>query len=139
MRFVDARLRFVLVVALVATNVGCATVFKGSKSTMKIAGVPEDATFETAEGAPIARTKPRGQVELSPDEVELPVKGAPSEIHVKYGKETRLIPVRRFVGRGWVGLGIFTGLLPLVIDAVTGSWYEYEDVPFEKGESPAQK
>ncbi len=82
----------------------------------------------------IERKKPRGSPDGITDEVALPVSAAPTTLLVKHGGATTQFPVRRFVGRGWVVLGVCTGVVPLVVDAMTAAWYEYEDVPFDKGE-----
>lgn len=106
---------------------GCATIFKGNSSSMAIEGLPDDATVETADGFAVDRAPPFTKHAGPSNKVILPANESPRVVVVKAnGKETKL-RAHRFVGGGWVFLDIVFGLVPLIIDASTGAWNEYED------------
>jgi len=110
----------VLITLLATTNAGCATLLKGTNSSMKIAGLPEDAVVETDDGHSVEREKSSERITISTHD-------QPRALRVTSGETATKVPVRRFVGGGWIVLGVVTGLIPLVVDAATGAWYEYED------------
>ncbi|MBX3205163.1 MAG: hypothetical protein KF764_08845 [Labilithrix sp.] len=87
---------------------------------MEISGLPRDATVETPEGFPLER-------EGSTNSVLVPVNDPPRVLRIKSGAADKQVPVRRFVGVGWLLVDLAFGLVPLIIDAATGNWYEYED------------
>ncbi len=133
--------RFVLrslVLVLALTNAGCATILKGNTSSMRIEGLPTDAVVETADGIAVERTKPLTPRRPPTDTVLLSVSDPPRTVRVTSGGTVTQLPARRFVGAGWVVLGILTGLVPLVIDAASGNWYEYEDVSLTDGKRLAK-
>jgi hypothetical protein len=88
---------------------------------MQIVGLPKDATVETPEGFPLERG------DTWSDSVLVPVNDPPRVLRIKSGFVDKQVPVRRFVGVGWVLLDVLLGLAPVIVDAATGSWYEYED------------
>ena len=55
----------------------------------------------------------------------------------KNGKVVTTGKITKRISAGWVILDVITGLIPVVVDAVTGSWYylEYVDVYKESGEN----
>ncbi len=54
--------------------------------------------------------------------VELDPKNAKSITLRMEGCEDITVPLTRSTGAGWVILDILTGVVPIVIDAVTGKW-----------------
>lgn len=92
---------------------------------MAIEGLPDDATVETVDGITVERAPPEHA--RPSNKVVLPANESPRAVVVKAdGKETKL-RAQRFVGGGWIFLDIVCGLVPLIIDAGTGAWNEYED------------
>ncbi|MBN9165918.1 MAG: hypothetical protein J0I07_33525 [Myxococcales bacterium] len=88
---------------------------------MEIAGLPRDATVETPEGFPLER-------EAGTDSVLIPVDDPPRVLRITSRFIDKQVPVKRFVGAGWILLDIaMGGLIAIVIDAATGNWYEFED------------
>ncbi len=132
------RNHLLLLVLLSLANAGCATLLKGDTSTMQIEGLPDDAVVETADGINVVRQ--RGLTARKPltDEVVLSVTDPARTVRVSSGGTVTQLPAKRFVGKGWLVLGILTGFLPLVIDAATGNWYEYEDTSMERGKRVAR-
>jgi hypothetical protein len=44
----------------------------------------------------------------------------------KEGYETKVFTITNHVGVGWVILDVIGGLIPVVVDAITGAWYELD-------------
>ena len=44
-------------------------------------------------------------------------------IEFKFNGQTRTVNLNNHVGAGWVVLDVLAGLVPVIIDAVTGAWY----------------
>jgi hypothetical protein len=100
---------------------------------MTIAGLPEDATIETPEGVRIEREVPLSRHSKPTDAVLVPVVDPPRVVRVTNGDGTTQVPAKRFVGAGWIVFDVLTGFVPLIIDAATSSWYEYEDTSMAAG------
>ena len=93
---------------------------RGSTSSMTIDNLPRGAEIETLDGIHVERE--------SRDSVRLSVVDPPRALRVKAAGKIYQLPARRFVGAGWILLDLCLGLVPVIIDATSGSWYEYEDV-----------
>ncbi len=100
---------------------------------MKIAGLPEDAVVETADGIHVERKPPLTRRAKPTDSVLVSVTDPPRILHVTSSGGATQVPAKRFVGAGWIVLGFLTGLVPLIVDAATGAWYEYEDTSMAAG------
>lgn len=101
------------IVALAAiTSYGCATLF-ASKSTSVPAGSEPSGAEVFVDG---------NRVGMSPTTVELDHKRDHTVTFRKAGYKEVTCTVTRSVGAGWVILDVLGGLLPVVIDAATGSW-----------------
>jgi hypothetical protein len=116
-----------VLLACATLNMGCATLFKGSMSSMTIEGLPRGAEVETLDGVRVERE--------SRDSVRLSVVDPPRAVRVKADGRVVQLPASRFVGAGWILLDILFGVVPLIVDAGSGSWYEYEDVVMPRPKS----
>src|SRR3954447_16295425 len=111
---------------------GCATIFKGSNSEFQVAGLAPTDTLRTTEGVDIPHDG---------DKVRISANDGIHSLVVKTPKGEKPLGVHRFVGAGWVVLDILCGLVPVVVDAASGSWSEYDDVavPPDIAQPPAPR
>ena len=100
---------FVFCVVLLTS---CATVFFGNSDDVTITSDPTGALV-AIDGVPRGRT---------PLTVDLEKGNSYSVSVSKDGYEAGYATLTNRVGAGWVILDIFAGLVPIVIDAVTGAW-----------------
>ena len=101
-----------LSVAFIFLSTSCATLFSGNTDEVVITTSPSDALVSV-------NGIPRGYTPLT---LELE-KGESYSIRIeKEGYQDGYATISDKVGAGWVVLDVFTGLAPLIIDAVTGSW-----------------
>ncbi len=119
MRFFSRHMGIVIgfLVAVVLFN-GCATIFSGSKNDVSFSSDPSGASIYI-DGMLMGKT---------PLLIELSKK---REHHVEFrleGYEPGPRLITHSVGAGWVILDVlFGGLIGIVVDAVTGSWYSLDD------------
>lgn len=85
---------------------GCATLFNGNSATIAISANPGAPVI--VDGAPAGRSPTSIVVDNHKSHV------------VTVGDQSCRITAS--VGGGWVVLDIITGLVPVIIDAVTGDW-----------------
>lgn len=101
-----------LAASTVALSTGCATILKGSKESLTIVSEPAGAKVQI-NGIDLGNTPLTARVHGTKDQL----------IQVrKEGYETRSIIVASSVGAGWIVVDFFFGVLPLLVDAVTGDW-----------------
>ena len=100
---------FVFCVVLLTS---CATVFSGNSDDVTITSDPTGALV-AIDGVPRGRT---------PLTVDLEKGNSYSVSVSKDGYEAGYATLTNRVGAGWVILDIFAGLVPVVVDAVTGAW-----------------
>ena len=109
-------LGWTILVAAVATS-GCATLFAEDRRPVVMNSAPDGATVYV-NGA---------QVGMTPITVDLDN----SENHVirftQEGREDAFCRLNASVGTKWLILDVLFGLVPLVVDAVTGDWKELDD------------
>lgn len=91
----------------------CATLFKGNSSKLDLSSDPQGADVYV-NGNPMGKT---------PVKIKLESKGTYSLEFRKDGFATKTFNIQNHIGAGWVILDILTGLLPVIVDAATGSWY----------------
>lgn len=127
-------------VFVLATNVGCATVLNGSRSAMRIEGLPPDATVETLDGLAVVRKREPARFWRDRDKmpftdvVEISNNDPPGSLRVRTADGTvTQVPARRFVGAGWVFVDFLFAGLPMIVDAGSGSWFVYEDTSLAAG------
>lgn len=102
-----------LVVLFVTSLSGCATLLKGSGDPLRITSTPTAATV-TLNGVEIGTT---------PIQMRVPAKDLQLLRFSKDGYRSSTVAVSGSVGSGWVILDILCGLVPVIVDAATGSWY----------------
>jgi len=95
---------------------GCATVFKGDRSRVRFDSDPEDAAIYI-NGELYGRTPLR--IELNPSNTYT------IEFR-KPGYQTIVRRIENHIGAGWVILDVICGMVPVLIDALTGAWYELD-------------
>ena len=95
---------------------GCATIFKGAFRDVRFNSDPEGAQVyingEFFGNTPV-------KIELKPKEsyvIEFRKEGFEPVVH----------QLKIEIGVGWVVLDVVCGLVPVLVDALTGSWYEFE-------------
>ena len=44
----------------------------------------------------------------------------------KEGYKSKLVNITNHIGAGWIILDVLGGLIPVIIDAATGAWYELD-------------
>lgn len=94
----------------------CATVFKGEYRDVKIDSEPHNAQV-FVNGEFQGRTPLK--LELRPDQsytIEFKREG--------YKTEVRRIKNR--IGVGWIVLDVICGVVPVLVDALTGAWYDFD-------------
>jgi len=107
--------RIICVICMFALlNISCATVFKGSNSKIDVNSEPTGAEVKVngfSHGkTPMTLTlesKKTYQLELT-----------------KEGYKAAFFSISHHVQGGWIVLDILFGLVGVIIDAVTGAWYE---------------
>lgn len=92
---------------------GCAAVFKGTSNNVDFSSAPEGAKVYV-NGVVMGTT---------PVKLKLESKKVYHVEFKKEGYETQNFTLTNHVGVGWVILDVIFGLVPVVVDAATGSWY----------------
>lgn len=91
----------------------CATVFKGGEQNIAFNSNPQGAEI-LIDGEPFGTT---------PQIIRLEVQRS-YEVTLRQGDQERDITIRNRVGTQWVVLDVLGLLIPLLVDASTGDWYE---------------
>lgn len=116
----------IVVIILVLQLMGCATIFKGTNSHLGMHSNPSGAEV-------FINGKYMGKTPIT---LKLSSKSTYMIEFKKEGYKTISRNVTNKVGAGWVILDVLAGLVPVIIDAVTGSWYHLDeknvDVQLEK-------
>ena len=94
----------------------CATIFKGNSSKLDANSSPQGAEVYV-NGNLMGET---------PVRLKLESKYTYSLEFRKEGFKTKTINIQNHVGAGWVILDILAGLVPVIVDAATGSWYDLD-------------
>jgi hypothetical protein len=108
----------VCVVAMVPWMLsGCATVFRGAHTDVNLTSDPSGAeVYVNGE-----------RMGTTPIELELESKKV---YHVEFkmdGFEAKTYTITNHVGAGWVVLDVLFGVVPVVVDWITGSWYYLDE------------
>jgi len=102
----------VALLALVSTGIGCGTLFNAKKKTIMFSTEPSGANI-LIDG---------NRVGATPYQMELE-NGKNYTVTFRLdGHQDVSCMIGNTVGAGWVILDILGGVLPIVIDAVTGDW-----------------
>ena len=94
----------------------CATIFKGSTDNVSFSSDPSGAKVYV-NGILLGTT---------PVQLELKSKTTYTIEFKKEGYETRTVVLNNSVGAGWIVLDVIFGLIPVIVDAATGDWYELD-------------
>lgn len=96
--------------------IGCATIFKGSHNAVDFSSEP-----------PGAKVYVNGfLMGTTPVKLKLESKRTYTVEFKKEGYETRTSTLTNHVGAGWIILDVIGGLVPVIVDAATGAWYELD-------------
>lgn len=95
---------------------GCAAIFKGSNSSLNATSDPSGAKVYV-NGEPYGKT---------PITLRLKSSKTYTIEFKKEGYETVTRNISNSVGAGWIVLDVLCGLVPVIIDAVTGAWYDLD-------------
>ncbi len=95
---------------------GCATIFHGSTEKVGFSSDPSGAKIYI-----------NGQLMgTAPMEIKLESKKSYTIEFRKEGYDNKTVILTNSVGGGWVVLDVIFGLVPVIVDAVTGSWYTFD-------------
>lgn len=103
----------IILLAITLLVSGCATILKGSSETVSFNSNPAGATV-LIDGSPVGKT---------PTQLSLASKNSYKIEIKKDGYEPSNFILSNKVGAGWVILDVICGVVPVVIDLVTGSFY----------------
>ena len=106
----------ILVVFLFLLTSSCATLFKGNSSKLDINSNPQGAQVYVNGGYMVD----------TPVRLKLVSKHTYSIEFRKEGYKTKTVNITNKVGVGWIILDVLGGLIPVIIDAATGAWYELD-------------
>ena len=108
----------VLVLSMVAGALGgCASILKGTSQDVFL--VSEPSKVEIYIDGQLRGTTPL-ELELETDKTYV----------VEYrmdGYTTQTFNISNSIGAGWIILDVICGLVPVVVDAVTGAWYSLDE------------
>lgn len=107
---------FVTAFVFLAHVSGCAAVFKGASEDVKVESSPSGAEV-------VVNGSPKG---TTPMTLSLESKETYDFTFKKKGYEERHVSIGHSIGAGWVVLDVLLGIIPVVVDAVTGAWYKLD-------------
>ncbi len=92
---------------------GCATMFKGSVQTIPVMSQPAGAEV-IVDGVSYGNTPLQLRLKTNKTYV----------VTVRNDGKERTFTITNQIGTMWVVLDVLAGLVPVVVDAATGTWYE---------------
>lgn len=107
---------FTLVISMLFLGTNCASIIKGNSSKVDFGSTPRGAQVYV-NGYYMGDT---------PIRVKLESKRAHSIEFKKEGYRTKTFNITNHVGVGWIILDILFGLIPVIVDAATGAWYDLD-------------
>lgn len=99
---------------------GCATIFKGASDNVNLSSKPNGAKVYV--NGELMGTTP----------VKLKLKSS-NTYHIEFKKKgyaTKIYNLTNHVGAGWIVLDVVGGLIPIIVDAATKSWYKLDQSHF---------
>ena len=105
--------KYALALLVVMLVTSCATIFKGTTDSIKFGSNPAGAEVYI-DGKLMGKT---------PINFELTSKKT-YVIDFKFEGQTKTINLTNKIGIQWIILDVLGGLIPVVVDAVTGDWYQ---------------
>jgi len=109
-------LSILVLVSFVITFSGCAAIFKGSNSKLNLSSDPAGAKVYVN----------GNYYGTTPIRILLKSNETYTVEFRKEGYKTVTRNITNHVGAGWIVLDVLAGLVPVIIDAATGSWYELD-------------
>ena len=117
-----------LVLLVAAGSTGCATLLKPKSEQVTLQSNPGDADVYI-DGAPRGRT---------PLTLQLQPNKEYTVVFKKPGFADQAVVLTSSVSGKWVVLDVLGGLIPIIVDAATGSWKEFDD-PLVNVNLPARR
>jgi len=105
-----------LMASLFLLTSSCATIFKGNTSKIDFNSNPQGAQIYV-NGNYMGDT---------PIRLKLESKQTYNIEFRKEGYKTKTFNITNHVGAGWIVLDVLFGLVPVIVDAATGSWYDLD-------------
>jgi len=106
----------ILMIGLSLSMTGCATIFKGTTERVSLNSEPHGAEVYVNDA----------YVGDTPLRLKLETKHAYRIEFRKDGYKSKVVNISNHVGAGWIVLDVIAGLVPVLIDAVTGGWYSLD-------------
>jgi hypothetical protein len=109
-----------LMAGIALTFNGCATLFKGASDNVNLSSEPAGAKVYV--NGNLMGTTP----------VKLKLKSSDT-YHIEFKKNgytTKTYNLTNHVGAGWIVLDVLGGLVPIIVDAATNSWYKLDQSNF---------
>jgi len=105
-----------IVVFICLYLINCATIFKGRFNEVNFNSNPQRAQVWV-------NGKYMGETPLS---LKLEVNKTYTIEFRKEGYKSKVVNITNHIGAGWIILDVLGGLIPVIIDAATGAWYELD-------------
>jgi PEGA domain len=109
-------LMFVALITLIISTSSCALIFKGDSQSVFFNSNPQGAQI-LVDGNLLGTT---------PAKISLRTNRSYNITIRLAGRKDQNVVLNNHVGTLWIVLDILSGLFPLVIDAATGAWYEFD-------------
>ncbi|RJP79563.1 MAG: PEGA domain-containing protein [Candidatus Zixiibacteriota bacterium] len=107
----------IMAVAIIWVFCGCAAIFQGTNDSLDLRSEPSGA--EVYVNGNLMGT--------TPVKLELKSKETCCIEFKKAGYQTQTHNIGNHVGAGWIVLDVLGGLVPVIVDAATGSWYSFNE------------
>jgi len=105
-----------ILVIFIITFEGCAAIFSGSSQKVDFSSDPSGAKVYVN----------GNYMGVAPLQLKLEKKHSYTIEFRKEGYENKTVLITNSVGAGWIVLDALGGLIPIIIDAATGSWYSLD-------------
>jgi hypothetical protein len=105
---------FLVLIAFLLTS--CATLFKGPTEKVNFGSAPNGAKV-------YVNSQYMG---TTPLEIKLESKKTYTIEFSKEGFQNKVVMISNKVGAGWIILDVLAGLIPIIVDAATGSWMQLD-------------
>jgi PEGA domain len=109
-------LMFVALIALIASTSSCALIFKGDSQSVFFNSNPQGAQV-LVDGNLLG---------LTPAKISLRTNRSYNITIRLAGRKDQNVILNNHIGGLWIVLDVLSGFLPLVVDAATGAWYEFD-------------
>lgn len=104
-----------LIIIFILILSGCATLFKGTSETVSLGSEPPAEVYING----TYRGDTPVKLDLKSDkEYDIEFR--------KEGFESKTVHISNSVGAGWIVLDVLGGLVPVIVDAATGAWYQLD-------------